>query len=308
MFDDPHDAGQRRECFRKDEGLEDYFTRLNAHLATFDQGGESSGAAFPLIYIVGLPRSGTTLLSQLLSRYLPVGYINNLIARFWRNPVVGIRLSQVVFGSDIRQKIELASTHGVTAEPWGPHEFGYFWRHWLRLDEAPTHKLSKTHLDSLDCTGLAMTLNRMAAAIEAPLVFKNIICGFQAEFLTKIRPNSLFILIERDPKAVAASLLRSRQQRYGDESVWWSLKPSTFDEIRCLPTAQAQIERQIADGRSDFHAELLQSDVNLIRITYEDLCRDPLNSIQMVADASAALGYPMELLGSPPPLQAAINN
>ena len=276
MLKDPHDAGQRRECFRKDEGLEDYFTRLNAHLATFDQGEELSDAVFPLIYIVGLPRSGTTLLSQLISRYLPVGYINNLIARFWRNPVMGIRLSQVVFESDIRRKIELASTHGVTAEPWGPHEFGYFWRHWLRLDEASTHKLSRTHLDSLDHAGLAMTLNRMAAAFQSPVVFKNIICGFQAEFLTKIRPNSLFVLIERDPKAVAESLLRSRQQRYDDVSVWWSLKPSTFDEIRRLPTAQAQIERQITDGRSDFDSELSKSDVNFIRISYEDLCRDPI--------------------------------
>jgi len=299
MLDDPHDAGERRQCFRKDEGLEDYFTRLNTHLATFDQGDEPAGAAFPVIYIVGLPRSGTTLLSQLISRFLPVGYINNLIARCWRNPVVGIRLSQVVFGSDIRGKIELASTHGVTTDPWGPHEFGYFWRHWLRLDEVPTHKLSKTHLDSLDDAGLAVTLNRMAAAFEAPLVFKNIICGLQAEFLTKIRPNSLFILIERDPKAVAASLLRSRQQRYGDESVWWSLKPSTFDEIRRLPTAQAQIERQIADGAKNFQQELEKPDINSLRIRYESLCREPKKYLQQICDAISKMGHPIKLLDVP---------
>lgn len=303
-LDDPHKVGKRLESFRKNERLEDYFVRLNEHLQTFDQSEVSSGEAFPVIYVVGLPRSGTTLLSQLISRHLPVGYINNLIARFWRNPVVGIRLSQVVLGSDIRQKIELASTHGVTVEPWGPHEFGYFWRHWLRLDEALTHKLSKPHLDGLDHAGLAMTLNRMAAAFEAPLVFKNIICGLQAEFLTKIRPNSLFVLIERNPQSVVASLLRARQQRYGDESVWWSLKPSTFDKLRLIPEAQAQIERQVADGCRDFHAELLKSGVNFISITYEDLCHDPLKSVQMVADASAALGWPLALLETPRPIKA----
>ena len=301
-LDDPHDVGKRLEPFRKNEKLEDYFVRLNEHLQAFDQSEVSSGEAFPLIYVIGLPRSGTTLMSQLISRHLPVGYINNLIARFWRNPVVGIRLSQAVLESNVREKIELASTHGVTAEPWGPHEFGYFWRHWLRLDEAPNHNLSKPHLDGLDHAGLAMTLNRMAAAFGAPVVFKNIICGLQAEFLTKICPNSLFVLIERNPQAVAASLLRARKQRYGDESVWWSLKPSTFDEVRLIPEAQAQIERQVADGSSDFHAELIKSGVNFVRTTYEDLCRDPIKSVQMVADASAGLGYPLALRESPRPI------
>ena len=303
-LDDPHDVGKRLEPFRKNGKLEDYFVRLNEHLQAFDQSEVSSGEAFPLIYVVGLPRSGTTLLSQLISRHLPVGYINNLIARFWRNPVVGIRLSQAVFGSDIRQKIELASTHGVTAEPWGPHEFGYFWRHWLRLDEAHTHKLSESHLDGLDHAGLAMALNRMAATFEAPLVFKNIICGLQAEFLTKIRPNSLFVLIERNPQAVVASLLRARQQRYGDESIWWSLKPSTFEKLRLIPEAQAQIEGQVADGCSDFHAELLKTNLNVIRITYEELCSDPLKTVRMVADASAALGWPLALLETPRLIEA----
>lgn len=304
MLDDPHDAGQRLESFRKDKRFEDYFARVNEHLQAFDQGETSSGATFPLIYIVGLPRSGTTILSQLISRYLPVGYISNLIARLWLNPVAGIRLSQAIFGPDIRDRIALTSMHGVTADPWGPHEFGYFWRHWLRLDEAPTHKLPQETLDRIDRTGLRLALDRMAAAFDSPIVFKNIICGLQAEFLTQVRPNSLFVLIQRDPRAVAASLLLSREERYGDASVWWSLKPGSYGEISRLSSPQAQIERQIADGARDLEQELAKPNVRSIRFTYEALCDNPVNCLQMVADASAALGYPISLLGSPPPMAA----
>ena len=46
------------------------------------------------IHIIGAPRSGTTLLSQLLLSYTQVGYINNLIAAFWNAPLYGIHLSK----------------------------------------------------------------------------------------------------------------------------------------------------------------------------------------------------------------------
>ena len=46
------------------------------------------------IHIIGAPRSGTTLLSQLLLSFTQVGYINNLIAAFWNAPLYGIYLSK----------------------------------------------------------------------------------------------------------------------------------------------------------------------------------------------------------------------
>ena len=39
-------------------------------------------------------------------------------------------------------------------------------------------------------------------------------------------------------------------------------------------------------------------------MTYEELCYDPTKSIQMVADASSALGYPLSLLDTPLPIKA----
>lgn len=306
MITDPHEAGVRLNAFQKDEVLEQYLVLLNRHLEGFspEEAIADAGRNHPIIYIVGLPRSGTTLLSQLVSRYFPVGYINNLIARFWLNPAVGIRLSQVVFGSDVREKISLKSTHGVTTDPWGPHEFGYFWRYWLKLDESRTHKLSAEILKKIDRAGLGLVLNRMAGAFCAPLVFKNIICGLQASLLSEIRPNSLFVLIERDPKAVAVSLLRSRKERYGNASVWWSLKPSTYEEICTLKSPEEQIERQLRDGARDFQEELAKPGINFIRLSYEGLCADPAGSLQQIANATASLGYPMSLLGAPPQLTA----
>jgi hypothetical protein len=55
---------------------------------------------------VGVPRSGTTLLYQLIARFLRVGFITNRMARYWMTPIAGAMLS----GRIDRSQIELASS------------------------------------------------------------------------------------------------------------------------------------------------------------------------------------------------------
>src|SRR5215831_19286131 len=192
MLADPHDQTLRVERFRKAAEDEEFLLSLNRHLAVIDAGRTAQiEKEFPLLFIVGLPRSGTTLLSQLVSRYLRVGYINNIVARFWLNPLVGIALSRAILGQNPGEKISLESKHGVTQEPWGPHEFGYFWRHWLHLDECETHHLDKEVASRLDRDDLREMLFRIASAFHLPVVFKNIICGPNASLLSTIYPKSL---------------------------------------------------------------------------------------------------------------------
>ena len=148
MTHDPHETQQRLTRYSANPDDEAWLAALNEHLAEARLPSVVRGepSQLPLIYIVGAPRSGTTLLSQVVSRFLDVGYINNLIARFWRRPSVGIHLSRLVLGGGGREQIAFESEHGTTPGAAGPHEFGYFWRHWLQLDAQPTHHLSPAAL------------------------------------------------------------------------------------------------------------------------------------------------------------------
>lgn len=280
--------------FQKSDFLENYLSNLNKYLQKFKNNLTIKNKNYPIIYVVGLPRSGTTLLSQLLSRYLSVGYINNLIARFWMNPEVGIRISETVIKRSERSKIKFKSIQGVSEEPWGPHEFGYFWSHWLKLDDFTSHKLSNSHLLKVDKKGLKKQLKTIINVFQSPVVFKNIICGLQASFLSSIHPNSLFILIERDTKSVASSILKCRKQRFGNERIWWSVKPSSYSKIIKIESPIKQIKCQILDTSNDLNHELEKPNVNCIRIKYEDLCSNPFKKLQMIRDKVSTLGYSLD--------------
>lgn len=292
---DPHEPGTRRNSFAKDGVHEDFFSALNqalfrAELPTLPV--DDSVRAMPLIYIVGAPRSGTTLLSQLISRHLPVGYISNLVARFWLRPSVGIRLSAALFADDERRKISLRSTHGTTDGVSNPHEFGYFWRHWLKLDAAPTHHLSNKMLAAVDAVGLKNALeNEILAAFHRPVLFKNVICGFHAEFLTHLHPASLFVYIARDAEAAVASILKVRQERFGSYKTWWSLMPSTYPFSPTPRDPVEEVVRQVFDCRHEMESELNKPGVSSLFVSYEALCRDPRGVLDQIVQQLQHLGY-----------------
>lgn len=294
MKEDPHEILERALPYAKKSTDEQFFSELNRQLAQISLPGntEVDTEALPFIFIVGVPRSGTTLTSQVVSRFLPVSYMNNLIARFWARPSVGIRLSRAVLGDDCGKYINLESTHGTTSGVEGPHEFGYFWRHWLLLDEAPTHHLSAEHLAKIDKAGLKNALeNEIIAPSGRCVVFKNVICGFHASFLTELHKKSLFIHVRRDLYASAASILDARQKRYGSYSAWWSLKPSTWP-FKPEPTDPVEdVARQVIDCDAEFRAELSRPGVNSMVINYTDLCTKTCEVLDAVCQKLGLLGY-----------------
>lgn len=294
MKHDPHESKKRREKFSKNEGDEEFFLALNqelrqAELSPIHVGNEHT--QLPIIYIVGAPRSGTTLLSQLVSRHLPVGYINNLIARFWLRPSVGIHLSKALLPDLARKEIILHSVHGSTDDIVNTHEFGYFWRYWLKIDQSPTHHLSPEMLLTIDETGLKNALeDEILATFGRPVMFKNVICGFHAKFLTQLHPASIFIYISRNPQVVAASILKARMDRFGSYDTWWSLKPSRYPFNIRNNDPVAEVVKQVYECRREMEQELSDPDVNSTRVTYEALCESPKRVLDDITSQLKGMG------------------
>jgi hypothetical protein len=302
MKDDPHETAERLSLVAKDPRTEELLTAMNERLADAVLPAPQPSASdrrLPLIYVVGIPRSGTTILAQLLCRHLPLGYIDNLSARFWRRPSVGIALSKSILGPWGSREIALESRHGVTSGAQGPHEFGYFWRFWLRLDAATTHHLSNEQQQRLDHAGLTRALEaEILQSVGGPTLLRNPICGFHGNLLTELHPNSLFVWIRRSPLETARSILRCRMERFGSYAAWWSLKPSTwpFDGVK---DPAEEVTLQVLECCRELEQELPKSAATL-HLDYEALCEDPWAALQLVRDRVECIGYPMRIVGEVP--------
>lgn len=315
MSREPHEHGDRLAAHRKDERIERLLAAANTALEHAPLGPPAGAAAtaagvdpaqLPLVYVVGVPRSGTTLLHQLLARHLYVSYVDNIVARFWLRPSVGIAVSRAVAGdAGDAGTIELRSRHGVTTGAAGPHEFAYFWRRWLPFDESPNHHLDAALRARVDRAGLRRQLHdEVLASAGRPFVLKNVVCGFHAQLLSEVHPRSLFVHTTRDLSATVRSILQSRLERYGSYETWWSLEPSTFPFPAGLSPVE-QVVRQARDCRSDFDQALSAPGVTSLELPYEELCRDPRAALDRIRDAVRELGWSLPAIaGELEPLQA----
>ena len=301
MIRDPHEHNARVSRVAKDTTDEAFLEKLNAALDRSEELApreRETAAQLPILYVVGLPRSGTTLLCQVMARYLRVGYVDNIIARFWRRPSVGIRLSKLLLGEDARLGISFKSQHGKTAEPAGPHEFGYFWRTWFNVDASKTHHLTSDELAQVDRDGLRTALRaEFLSTFEMPVVFKGVLCGFHAALLSELHPASLFVHIKRDPLANAVSILSARKARYGTYDAWWSLKPSTYPFVPKPADPVEEVLRQMKDVDAEIAAELAKPRVQSIAVNYRDICTDPGAVLEALVARVGLMGEKLERVG-----------
>ena len=193
------------QAYRKEPEDEVFLEKLNNLLAIYQESEyQELPEIYPTLHIVGAPRSGTTLLTQLVTSHLNVGYINNLIAAFWRAPVYGIRLSKKLLpiGWQSSYKSDFGRTKGIGE----PHEFGYFWSSMLGYQEMLQQEAS--FANEIDWKRLRLVLLNMASAFGCPVVFKSFLLGWHMEHVQKILPKNLLDL--DSPRPIAKQFVYSK--------------------------------------------------------------------------------------------------
>ncbi len=236
----------------------------------------------PVVFIVGAPRSGTTLLYQLVSLCLDVGYLSNAVAPFWNAPLAGALWVRTRYGRT-RPGHELRSRLGRAPDPFGPHEFSWFWQYWG--DFAEHDDLRGAELDRVDWRAIARCLAALAGFYDRPLVLKSInFTNYQTRTLAEHLPGARFLWISRDPLYCAQSILEARRSRYGNTTRWWSVRPRDFRD-RLEDTPERQVVHQIADVEQALErARRTLPRERFHHLHYEDVVDAPAPTLAAIAE------------------------
>ena len=269
------------------EGKEDQLVESHA----------AAGSDFKNIFVVGAPRSGTTLLTQVLAASFDLKYVNNFVARFYQAPLIGLWLEKQIFGEH-QSKIEFKSDFARTSSAWDIHEFGYFWRNKLNIKNA-TDILDRERMVQ-GIPNVFRHLYAMNNYIGSSMVFKNIYGGYVlADFLAHDE-NHFFVYIERDVLSACLSILNARHKHYDDITKWWSYYPFEFKSIVDLNVYE-QIFHQVKYLQNYYDECAQRFPDRVLKLKYENLTPESLESeLSKVAQISglritqAALGriYP----------------
>ena len=239
----------------------------------------------PAIFVLALPRSGSTVTYQSICHGLEVNYLSNLWSLLYQLPFLGGRLSA---RRALSHRSDFTSEHGFVAGLDGPAEGLKFWQWWLDcgLSDAdcaslPTAKLAKRTsylrdvFSALACTGQPFATSYLGHTLVP-------------ERVQRAFPGAVFIRLKREPVSNALSLLKS--MRKGD-SDWFSVRPRECDVLQ-TETEYERVAAQVywLNRRLDDDS---CSDSQMLTIHYEDLCENPEREIERVRNWCCEMGVPV---------------
>ena len=275
------------EGFRKDPAEESFLEGLNAALGPFEEEGcRDLPERLPTLHVVGAPRSGTTLLYQVIASGLEIGYVNNLVAAFWLAPVTGVRLSRKL-GLDAASGSSFDSSFGRTEGLGEPHEWGYFWNHHLRYPDLAER--GPGHEELIDWAGLRRVLVNMAEAGGRPMAFKPMLLIWHLEAMLRHMPRTCFVWIRREPRDTALSILRMRRSLLGSYDDWASLRPRDAP-AGATPWEQVAAQVVLLERVLEGAAARLGPD-HVLPVRYERLCAEPGAVLREIRDMMGAKGF-----------------
>ena len=303
----PHLAGltgTRRKVLPQERRLADLNQLLAPTGAMLEAGLDRP--AWPPVFILGPPRGGTTVTSQLLASTGLFGMVTNFAARFWKAPALGMRIQRAIglcggsFVSSYR------SDHGLTEGWCEPNEFGYFWSGFFDLGQE-SHALGAAERSRFDSVGLRRAVAAMEREAGRPMAFKNNTWfTLNADLVADVFPGCVLAACERDPFFVAQSLWRQRLALHGDPAVWWSVRPPDHAAIAALEPLE-QVAAQAVSIAAGMRASLARAaGARIARLPYADVAAAPREAISDIATLAGIA--PDTIAAALPGLPERLNN
>lgn len=221
----------------------------------------------PLVFILGSPRTGSTLIYQLVINHFDFFYFANLINdHFAEQPVIGAALALQLGRPG---PVGYSSAYGKTKEWWDPSEASLIFKNWFG-GEHPAQTRSAEVLPGR-VAHFTLTMQTIYQMTGQAIVTKNAWNCFRIRALTSLFPNLHFIWVRRDIGRSALSDLEARYRR-GSPYTWNSATTANYREIQQRPYWEQVVEQQYEYNKS-IGADLRRfSRGKYIELWYENVC------------------------------------
>lgn len=235
----------------------------------------------PQLFILGLPRTGTTLVYQYVVHRLEVAYFTSGCGRYHRSPCLVTRIQRRLHGEYVS---DFRSEYGKSEGPVAPREAGSVWARFFGY-EAYVEPADVSHRDR---ETLRRTVHCVQRAFRgAPFVNKNVKHLLRIPALADVFPRARFLVVERDREDVALSVLRARHRQMADPGRWWSVRPPDYPRLREMDPV-AQVAGQLESLGRKLDADLRELDPGrVLHCGYRAFCEDPEEVAREVREALA---------------------
>jgi LPS sulfotransferase NodH len=235
------------------------------------------------IFIVGAPRTGSTLLFELLISTYRMSYVTNFSALFFKTPAFAIKLQNRL---RLCHQFSGRSEYGYVPGLAAPSEAGVLFKRWFGNGD----EIQPSAGDLLPAERVRATVAAISETMGGPFISKNLNNSLRVGRIHSVFPDAVYLFMRRDPVYTAQSIIVARRRLFDDDRQWFSVKPPNYRELADLePFAQVVSQiKSIEDGiRTMFDKRQI---VNRFEIEYEALCGNWERVLEQTAESCRHAG------------------
>jgi len=246
--------------------------------------GKTGVQTYPPIFIIGAPRSGSTLIYKVLADKFNLTFFSNLTAFFYKIPILIAWFEKKIRLKHKKENYDFK--YGDIKGLGAPSECGEFWYRWfhrgLNVYVAP----GQTPV--MDLKELRTEIGGVTEISNQPLIIKNLYNSMRIAPIVEAIPEASFIICRRNYTENALSILKGRINNMHSKNKWWSLPPKEINHLLSLPWAEQiagqihYIYKQIEEDKKRFGID------RFFEIIYEDFCDDVHSSVKKIEDFLSA--------------------
>jgi hypothetical protein len=247
----------------------------------------------PLLFICGAPRTGTTLVEQVLIQHLPVAFINNLTAVFPRAPLT----ANSIFLPGPRMRGDaFHSYYGKTAGFSGPNDALHLWDRWLGGDRTKI----RTSLTPAEQRNMRRFFGAMEQLYAKPILAKNNNLNACAALVAEVFDRAFFICMTRDLRFLAQSQLQARLDIHGRSDIPYGLSAESESSGPAGQVIEGVCRQVLYHQALAREQQRRIGDERFWIVEYEAFCQNPSALVESVAIKVLGQPCPADALQLPP--------
>lgn len=252
-----------------------------------------NGPELPPIFILGLPRGGTTLVYQCLCHCFDLSYTPAITNTF---PFAPAFSTWWALRKGLSYESDFKSQYGQTSNSKAPGE-STVWNIYLDIDRF-YHRVDE--LSPWKAGSLKKFVGRIERIGPGPFINKNLRNNQRFNLLAELFPLSVFIIVLREPRHVAYSLLRGRIENFGRPDKWFSIKPRNHQELE-NEAPEGAVVGQVKGIIDDLKLDMATvSKDRFALLSYEEFCEAPAKAMDCFKTFMNAHGVDLVLRQAPP--------
>lgn len=228
---------------------------------------------FPIIFVVGIHRTGSTFVSQVLADKLGCAPLGNYAAIFPRSKILIPSLIKRFYKPSEKRKEKIyKSYYGISRGVFSIGDCYEVWDRWMGQD----HYNKPVSLTTEKQEKMSHHLRWLQHSWGLPLITKNNRNSLILKSIHKSVPNAFFVMVLRKPADVILSTMQASRDFYGSDEIIWGLKPDkTFSRDNYKDKLDAYCYQYINLEDSIRQDLLSLPEEDYFVVQYEAFCEDP---------------------------------